>query len=226
MAAAKPKLIELAKSLKKGLSATGSEARSEMIAARISRLRSAQKMTPAEQKKIDLTAMTKQSDVELAAYFKGFEDRENVIDARIHGTTKALSLASLSRMTAEKRIVRLEAEARADMGLPMDEAQKKEMGESKELPNHNEVVEHESPDAMLTALEGMLASHDQRDAVMAHVKKMMEMKHLGEKPAEHAAESEKKMSALAQNVNRLQTEFQDLINLVGESAGIKSAELE
>jgi threonine synthase len=87
-------------------------------------------------------------------------------------------------------------------------------------------MEKEDHDEMMKHLHKMLSSYDQRDAVLEHIKKMMEMKHMSEEPSAHAEESEKQMSALAENYNRLQTEFQDFVRLVGETVGIHSAELE
>ena len=121
---------------------------------------------------------------------------------------------------------RLEAEARQDMGMKMEEKHEKALEEAK--PEHA-LAEQESQvshDEMLKHLSNMLGDHPAKDAVMAHVGKMMEMKHLGEVAPEHAESVEKEMSALVKRVNSLQTDTQSLIELVGEIAGIKSADLE
>jgi hypothetical protein len=224
LSAARAKIITLSKGLKTGLKETKLKTREQSIIARVARLRSMAKITPAEQKKINLAELSTKPEAELDAFFKGYEIRENVIDARVIGTTRALSLAALKKETKEVRMSRLEAEGRKDMGMPMDEEQKKALADAdphKEMAQETQVPH----DEMLKHLGDMLASYDQRDAVMAHVQKMMEMKHMSDMAPEQAESTEKQMSALAENVNRLQTQFQDLISLIGDTAGIKSEDL-
>ena len=228
LTAAKPKLIELSKKISVGMKTSRLAAREQMMTAKIARLRASAKITPAEQKKINLTELAGKPDAEVDAFFKGYEIRENVIDTRFHGTTKALSLGALSKMTKEKRGVRLEAEARHDLGMPMNDEQKKEMESAMAGPSVAPVMpgnEEKEHDEMMSALSSMLASYDQRDAVLAHVKKMMGLSHLGEMPPEQAEKAEKQMSALVNDFNRLQTEVQEFITLIGDATGIQKSEL-
>jgi exonuclease VII small subunit len=120
-------------------------------------------------------------------------------------------------------MARLEAEAKTDMGMPLDDAQKKSL-EAEKTIGHIDTsgAEH---DAMMKHLEQMLSSYDQRDAVLTHVKEMMKGRQLGEMAPEHTESAEKQMSALVNDFNRLQTEFTDLIHLIGDAAGIQKAEL-
>lgn len=228
MSAAKPQLIKLAKGITSGMKTSRLTARKQMISAKLSGLRASAKMTPAEQKKLNLEDLAKQSDAELSAFFKGFEVRENVIDPRVHGTTKALSLASLSRLTEKSRLTRLEAEARHDMGMDMDEEHKKSLEEAKPsvaIEKEKMANDPQSSDLAMKKLEEMLSSYDQRDAVMAHVKSMMAPKELAEVAPEQAESAEKQMSALVNDFNRLQTEFSDLVNLIGDLTGVEKSEL-
>jgi hypothetical protein len=230
MAAMRPKLVTLAKSIRSGVSSGRLAAREQMITAKVARLRAGAKMTPAEQKKIDLAALSKSSDSELEAFFKGYEIREDVIDSRFHGTTKALSLANLQKFSADTRLKVLEAEARmSGIGAPMTDDQRKDMAAAESLPmsDPQKAAGAEGGwEHMMKHLAGLLGEHQFKDAVLEHVKKMMDMKHLGEMAPEHAENTEKQMSALVKEYNKLQTEVQDLTAMVGEAFGIQKTELE
>lgn len=226
MAAAKPQLIKLAKSLSKGIKKAQLSSKSGLVLAKTSQLRFSKKMTPAEQKEA-LVELKGKSDKEINAYLKGFEKRQPVIDSRIHGTTKAVNLAKLQK---DAKLARLEAETKKDMGMPLEDKDKKALAGEPAAVVHIDTAEHEHHDeymSHMSHLEGMLHGFDQREAVMAHVKKMMEMakgsEHMGDEP--HAGHDEKQMAEHSEELNRLQTEFQDLIKLVGDASGISSAEL-
>lgn len=231
MAAARPKLIELSKAVKTGLVGGQAKLKEQSILGKMARLRAAAKMSPAEQKKVDVVELAKKTDAEVAAYFKGFEEREPVILTGIVGTTRALSAANLARLSAKSAKIRLEAETKKDMGHELTAEEKaalKEVDAIRMGAAHDESTEDtEGHDEMMKHLQKMLESYDQRDAVLAHVKKLLESKHrMGAEAPVVSEDHEKHMSALAENYSRLQNEFQALVEMVGELTGIKSADLE
>lgn len=225
LSAAKPNILKLAKGMKTGLASSRLKAKEQMLTAKIARLRSSAKMTPAEQKKINLTELSGKSDAELESFFKGYEIREDVIDSRIHGTTKALSLSSIARMSKETARLTLEAETRKDFGVKLSAEEEKSLADQAKIAAGEQLAEAQPHDEMLKHLSNMLAEFPAKEAVMAHVGKMMESKMAGEMAPEAAEGAEKQMSALVNDFNKLQTEFDEMVTLVGGAVGITSAEL-
>jgi hypothetical protein len=220
LSAKKAKIVELSKGFNKKAKDTRLTMKKGVINARLSKLQSSAKITPAERKKIDLAKLAAESDAVMNATLKSYEDREPVIDPRVHGTTKAVNLAKLQK---DARLARMEAEAKVDFGLPLDDKDKKVLAGNEGVVVEVEPASQHAHEEGLKHLEGMLSGYDQRDVVMAHVKKMLGY---GQQMAgENAEQEEKEMSALAESVNHLHTQFQDLVKLVGDVSGIDSAEL-
>jgi hypothetical protein len=225
LTAAKPEIVKLAKGFSKNAKEARLAARTSMVGARLSRLRAEAKVTPAEIKKIDFVKMAAMSDSELNSVLKTYEEREPVIDARVHGTTRAVNLAKLQK---DAKSAALLAETKKDLGVKLSAEEEKAlsgeggvpdkapMDQGGVVPNHEE---------HMAALGKLVEGWPQREAVMSHVSKMMEsMKHMGGDPAATVYD-DKQMSALAENVNRLQSDYEALIKMVGEATGISPAEL-
>jgi hypothetical protein len=227
MTAAKANIVSLSKGFTKNAKEVKLAARKTMVSAKISRLRAAAKVTPAEIKKMDMSKLAALDDTSLSAVLKTYEDREPVIDTSFHGTAKAVNLAKLQK---DINSAKLRAEAKSDLGIKLSAEDEKALaGEpvSSNDPNPKSPeqmsAEHEDH---LRALGAMLEGYNQRDTVMGHVKKMMDhYKSMAAAPGEVSEEDEKQMSALAENVNRLQTEFQAVMKEVALATGISSADL-
>lgn len=220
LAARKPELARLAKGMSKDLKAARLAGRIASVGARLSKLQACAKITPAERKKLDMTKLASMTDEAREAVLGSYEGREPVIDARIHGTSKAVNLSKLEK---QHRLARLEAETKKDLGHELSEKEEKVL--SAEAPatpapeqggpaGHEENMKH---------LEALVGDHPQKEAIMALAAKMV-----GE-PQEMSAEStgqdEKHLSGLVENVNKLHTQFDGLVKLFGEATGMSAAEL-
>lgn len=222
LTAKRASVVQLAKGLRKDLSQAKLTSKTVELRAKLSGLKATGKITPAELKKINFAELAGKPESEMKAVVKSYEDREPVIDARIHGTTRAVNLAKLQ---ADAKAARLEAETRKDMGLTLTAEQKTRLAEEAPVAPKEQGAPAGNPhDEYMAHLSKMLEGYDQRDAVMAHVKQMLEQySPVGETTAEGADPAQ--MSALAETVNRLQTQFHDLIALMGDLSGIESKEL-
>lgn len=214
MAAAKSAFTKMSA----GLKSARLTAKKVALSAKLSSLRSKAKITPAEIKKMDIDKLAASSDEVIAATLSAFENREDVIDPRVHGSSQAVNLAKLSK---DARLARLEAETKKDMGLPLDEKEKKSLSEEAPAKAEKAEMSEEKHEEYMKHLHKMLEGYDQRDAVMSKIKEMMESQYnpVGEvkEPAQ--------MSALAETVSQLQNNFQELVALFGKVTGTKPAEL-
>jgi hypothetical protein len=220
----KAEIIKLSKGFNTTMKSARLAQKTLELRSKVSALRARAKISPAEQKKINFVKLASMSEESMNAVLKAYEDREPVVDSAQHGTTRAVNLAAFEKKT---RLARLEAETKKDLGMPMEK--KDEEALSNETPvapavPGSETTPHGSHDENMKSLHSMMEGYDQRDAVMAHVSKMMESYKLGSS-TEGEEHSEKQMSAIAENMKQLQTQYQGLIMLVGESVGIEKSEL-
>lgn len=233
LTAARANVVKLAKGFRKELKDVKLASKTVELRARLTGFKAAGKITPAELKKIDFTALAGKPESEMQAVLKSYEDREPVIDPKIHGTTRAVNLAKLE---GEAKKARLEAETRLGLGLKLsaqDEKALEEKGPAPAAPapagspaapaaaagQNPEVAEY------MAHLTKMLEGFPNAAAVLQHVEQMLaQYNPVGETSAAAGADAQQ-MSALAENVNRLQTQFHDLIALIGDLSGIESAEL-
>lgn len=222
--AATPKLVQLSKTFSKEVKQAQLAAKVSGISARLSRLQAEAKITPAERKKIDVAKLAALSPDAIAERLTAYEDREPVIDARVHGTTRAVNLAKLK---AEAEKVQLEAETKKDFGVKLSEHEEKVLaGGGAAAPGAGAqpaVTADHDGDEHMNKLAAMLGDHPAKDAVLKHVAAMMAPAHL-EAPG-HNVGDEKQLSALAENVNRLQTQFDGIVGLISDATGLKPADL-
>lgn len=219
--AAKTAMSKLTKGFSKDMKQARLAAKAAQIGSRLARLQSQAKITPAERKKLDMVKLSAMADDSLTVVLGTYENREPVIDARIHGTSKAVNLAKLQK---DARLARLEAETKKDLGMAVGEKDEKALAEVPAGP----VAPHvPAPDGQheehMKHLAALLGEHPQKDAILAHVSMMMgEGQQMSSEGADH---DEKQMSGLVENVNRLQTQFEGLVKLIGEATGLSAAEL-
>lgn len=216
LAAAKAAITKMSRDFK----STNLAAKKANLSAKLSGLRASAKITPAEIKKLDLDKLAASSDEVVEATLSAFEGRENVIDPIIHGTSKAVNLAKLAK---EANALRLQAETKKDLGIKLSEKEEKALAEGG-AAEHVEAAAPEGHDEYIEHLNKMMEGYDQRDAVMAEIKKVLKKRMEQYNPVGEVTEA-KKMSALAENVTSLQNQFQELVALFGKVTGVKPADL-
>lgn len=241
MSAARESLTRLSANFKTSTSAVQLGMKKAKIIARLSKLQGEAKVTPAEVKKLDLSKLSAETDATVEAVLKTYEDREPVIFTGMVGSRKAVDASGAFKQT---RMSALEAETRANMPLLAKTAGSKLSKLGKDgVPG--KLDEHE--DAPHEAVEKLEQVHKEADKHMAkihaamdagnhgeakdHLRKLMEHykhhlaahaaqhAHMGEEPA-HKVETE--MSALAENFQKMQNDFKEVMTLAGTFVGTEA----
>jgi hypothetical protein len=242
----KASFITLAKGIKSTGSSVRMEARKAKINARLASLRASAKITPAEVKKIDIAKLALDNDATVNAVLKSYEDREPVIIPGIFGTVKAESAAAISEAY---RLGTLEAETRANMpmlnharlaaekeGVAADpKAPAAPTGGMRRLSSEPAPGAAPGAPAQMSSEDCELAYgamckmmdegriQEAKDAMRSLLDQMSKGKMSDAGPEGQPTETS--MSALATSVESLQTQFSDLVKLVGPSLGVEAAEL-
>lgn len=216
---------KLALGIKSGAASFRIELRKSTIAARLSRLRSEAKITPAEIKKLDVVKMAALTDGEMEAALSTFESREPVLRfGSLAGTNKAEAIENISK---KYRLQRMELESRLNMPMKAKEARERlaRLGEE-EKKELSEAGKDETPSkGMLTKmtfedLSAMVDDKSKHEELKKHLQHMMD--HHGLDVPEH---SDAHMSTLAKKQAELQTNLEQLIALASPVLGIKPDEL-
>lgn len=223
---AKEKFVHLAKGIKVSGNDVQLAARKATIGQRLSKIRAANKITPAEIKKMDIDTLAKASDESVNLALKTYEDREPVLDVSVYGTSKAVSM---SKIHAKYKAAKLELETRLNMPSKADDArvQLSQLKEKEDLEIRaagGEPQKGESEDTMSYELVcQMLDEGHDKERVKASIKKMLEdsQKEL----SGSTGSEEKRMSALVETTKTLQTQMGELIQLVGPSLGVEEKDL-
>lgn len=226
--AAKTDFVKLALGMKKGNVELRMELKKTTIAARLSRLRSEAKITPAEVKKLDIVKMSDLSDEALEAALSTFDSREPVLRfGSMHGTSKG---EAIDKITKKYRLAKMELESRLNMPSKRVDAQKQLSKlieqEKVELASVGNSNENETPSkGMLTKLTYdemclMLDDKGKHEELKRHLKHMMD--HHG---LEIPEQSDSKMSALAKKQSELQNSLEQLIALASPALGIQPEEI-
>lgn len=208
------------------------------ISVRLSKLRSECKITPAEVKKMDLVKLASSNQATIDAVLKSYEDREPVIIPSMVGSTKGAHAGDVYK---NKKLSALEAETRANMSLLSRSDQNKRLSDADagvgtkveptvhqdqyatqgagEVHAAHKMMEEHSANIEKAHLEG------KHEEAHEHFKKMMEhyrkhLKHMALPDEEHSGHAtETEMSALAESVNKMQTDFEALVQLASTLAG-------
>ncbi len=200
------------------------------IITRLSKLRAQAKITPAEVRKIDLVKLSASSPEAIDAVLLSYESREPVIHLGQFGTTKA---ENVSEHQAKTRMSRLEAETRANMPMLARSDKGKRLAEDEGAPrgmpriDSTPPVPDPTPDtSSYEADYGHICQMiDQGNAIGAKdfLKKLLEKIALGGQSDDFAEantlETENQLSALAESVQKMQTQFDTLSKLASSLVG-------
>ncbi len=203
--------------LSKGFQAAQTSARlavkKSQYAVRLSKLKAAGKLTPAEIKKIDLAELAKGPDSEAEAFFKALDLSEPKILAGLIGSAHSLDVSKVSK---KMELSRLEAESRANMSMVRKPAKDK-LAEGEAETNihidttpHSDVGVESEYEAMCKMMdEGKIA--EAKEAMKKLVDRMKKMGGVADESV--SMEAEKEMTALADEVKKMQTTFEQLTKL-------------
>lgn len=205
MAAAKATIARLSTDFRKDIDNAKLAAKSGKILTRLSRLRAAAKITPAEIKKMDIAKLAAKGDEVIDATLQTYEDREPVVMVGSYGSVKAEDIANLS---SKVRMSRLEMETRKNMTMLKGTLTQ----DDKEAALTSEGEEKKVDMAALnSAYEEMCKMMDEGkyDDVKAKLKSYLSSGS-GEYTETNAEETEKQLSAMMENVTKMQSKFDEI----------------
>jgi hypothetical protein len=232
MQSAKKKWAQLTKGFKETSAKVSLEAKKIRLSGRIAKLRSQGKITPAEQKEINVEKIAKLSSEALDAMFEVMGKRQPVVLVGQYGRNQAEDISNLAKEVQEKKLL-----------SEMAESMHFSKGIARRLANGT-VTSMDGSQQMGSAEVGedMPTSMDMEQQLM-HMKHLMEsgkheegMKHL-EKMLTHCSKekasggehnpsdagmpesSMKHLSALAENMEELQNKFDELVKLADPVLG-------
>lgn len=224
MTANKEKLVKLQKQLVIDQENVRLAERKATITMRLSRLKAQAKITPAEIKKLKLDDVAKMSAESLDGFFKGYENRENVIPSGQMGTFRARSQADIA-----KDLVKLQKDALLNetlSNMPMLSKMKENLrGETKLASAAEEHMAGGMPqegggdgdmemEASYSAMK-QLMDEGRHDEAKEHFKKMYMAKKMASPAEEHmASEAEAQMSGLENEIKKLHNTLKEYESLI------------
>ena len=206
----KKQLTKLAKSFNSTSAKLSIEIKKTQLTARLGKLRASGKVTPAEIKKIDIAKLASKPQDTINEVFTSYENREPQIMPGIYGSAKAVNLAEIQ---GEAKKARLEAETRKNMTL-------KKGQKDGNTQTANDIIEQErafrlssfgAESGSVEEVENLMESGDIKGAKVA-LRKVLKQNNdsvngQGNDPAQ--------LSALAEEFEKLQNQFRELLKLVG-----------
>jgi hypothetical protein len=232
LAAAKEKLTTLSAGFA-GFAATArTEAAHGRILTRLSKLRAHGKVTPAEIKKMDLVKLAASPANEIELVLATFENREPSVLVGQVGSTKASDLSALS--DSEKKKAQLEADSRSRMSLLVHadankaggaktvrleggrtEGEAEKPGDKKD--DKDEMAYFEKEYEEISKMMGEGKSGEAKDRLKAFMTKHKAMSGSALSHTEtNAEETEKHLSALADNVSKMQAQFDEVMKVASD----------
>jgi hypothetical protein len=189
------------------------EAKKSSVMVRLAALKADAKITPAEIKKIDVVKLAGSTDETINAVLKSYEDRQPVIMTGAYGTKKAVNLAAAAKKSAEEKYL---AEARKTIKLSSEPEETKKVDPYEPVESHKESSTLETEHHAHSHLEAhehlkKLYAEGKHDEAHEYLKKMMGGQ---EEHAEMSHDVEKQVEHLSKAVLSLQTEFDNVVNLV------------
>lgn len=184
------------------------------ITVRLSALKSQGKITPAEVKKIDVSKLSASNEATVDAVLKSYEDREPVIHMGAMGSLTGEDASSLAKKI---KLSTIESEAR--MNMPSKRAklmdEKAKMAGEEETNIHIDTTPHVDMEADYQAFAKMMDEGHDKEVVKKHVKDMMDKcrKMGGNMDQKMSSEAESEMSALAEEVKKMQTQLEEYVKL-------------
>lgn len=238
LSAKKAKVVALAKEFRTGISGVQLASRKANIVARLSALRGAAKITPAEVKKSfsdeQLTKLAAQSDDAIESVLKTYASREPVVDVQQYGSARAEDVAQIAQRIKSSELTK---ETLEGMEFTKKAVGKKFTEGPTPNPDNQPFSRMEDgggddmPDfeASMTEFGTMYASGKKEEAILALKEKLKKMKtrNTGDNIEQFplAQDQEKQMSALAESIKRLQNQFEELLSMVSPEMGIGDADL-
>lgn len=219
MTAAKEKLTQLRASFETSKKEVHLARKKSELSVRLSKLKADAKVTPAEVKKIDLVKLAGETQATIDAVFKSYEDREPVIFTGIFGTKNAANPADVYK---KAKLSSLEAETRANM--PFLKMASKTENQVK-MSTMSDMVETDQkppvPQDYNMEYEEMNRLMDEGKIPEAKEKLKKLFEAWGKHGMAEGESSHQSMSALADSVKKMETEFAQLIELTAGLVGEK-----
>lgn len=236
MTAARASFKKLAGDFRSNIKSTRLEARKAEISSRLSSLRANARITPAEQKKVDLTELAGKSDDAVNAFFDGFKNREPVIPLGLYGTRKATDLTKLAQQAKNNQLTKETISNMPFMSRILENRKKLSEGEPGAGPTKTEVHIDTTPHTHEQYMNAFMDEHQKLmdegkhdEAKMKLREHLMKLHGLSEeedgKPMPMGPEHEKQMSGLAQSIEKMQNQFQELVTLVSPVLGVEAENL-
>lgn len=229
----KAKFVELSK----GLKATGVKvqlaAKKASITTRLSKLQAETKITPAERKGLNIDELAGKSDEVINAALSSYDKREPVIDVGVYGSTKAMTAGMLHKKLKAMDSEVDELRTRLAMSTKRPEALKRlsELGLTESDLEKGVTVQTEKQDGTDNNVDfeasyatmKKLMSEGKEDEAKAHFKS-----HMGKGPVGTEVvgpDQTQEMSALAEEVRKMQTNFDEVVRLAAPIFGATQEEL-
>lgn len=216
MKAAKESLTRLTAGFKKSREQATLLARKGKILTRLSRLRASAKITPAEIKKLDVEKMASNSPELIDAVLKSYEDREPVLLVGVYGSTNAEQLSAVKKKI---RMSKLELETRKNMSMLQQTVQpmEGEQAAPDSVSIHVDTDPHDDAQMETHCAEiDKLMDEGKLDEAKKRMREYMR-RHMGTYSAMSdgatTEDTEKQMSALAETVEKMQTDYDQLVKL-------------
>lgn len=217
MSAAREKLTRLSTDFRKHTEGAQLAARKGQITSRLSRLKSSAKITPAEVKKIDVAKLSSRSQEVIDEVLATYESREPVVMVGQYGSMKA---EELHKLTKQSQLSQLEAETRANMSLLRKTTPKDTRLSSSD--QNTEMAGYDS-DKALSEIEKLMEEGKTAEAMKKMrdcLKKAKMSSHTDGDEKMSSEETEKQLSTLAESVNKMQAQFEELHKLAGSFVGL------
>lgn len=232
MSAARDGITKLTAGFKDSAGKARLQAATGKVITRLSRLRASGKVTPAEIKKMDIAKLAASPDKEIELVLGTYEAREPVIMAGQYGTVKGTDISQLTAKQKQQKMTELEAQTRQNMSLlrgkgaetklhggaggehTEDEATPPAVTTEHEHGHHDAMkhMEHEHEEIHKMYAAGL--HHEAKERLKAYMAKHlasysshMEMSDVSNE------ETEKHLSALAQSVEQMQAQFEEITKL-------------
>jgi len=224
LTAARSKIKTLSAGFGESMGKARLAARQTSIMARLSRLRAAGKITPAEIKKMDISKLSAANQDAIDLVMETYESREPVIMAGMYGDARSIDISKVSE--AQKK-AKLEAETRRNMPFIAKVSGSKLSEGDKEADKDTVNVHIDTdPHTDLSAKDDELSEIEKLmdDGNIAEAKKRMKawaskLKCLSDDNTEgNAKETEKQLSAMVENITKLEAQFNEMQQLASELA--------
>lgn len=222
MTAAKTAITKLAGEIKTGSTAVKLAQRKVSISARLSKLKAAAKVTPAEIKKINLSELAGKADEALELYFKGFEEREPQVLTGMYGDRNAAEGGDVAR---KKRLASMEKTVLEGMPF-LSQVKNARLAEGEQEGGEDTVNIHVDTDPHTDMDAGAMEIEKMMDVDPGKAKEMlreyckkMKGRMTGGGTDEMTEGGEKAVEELASEMKKMQTQNEELLGLIAKLTG-------